>query len=94
MSFLKDDDEFLKECYDKYKSGELLSGEMKKLCIEVLQEFVRDFQQRRAAVTDEVLEKFMTPHKLVWGQQERLVPPKPKEPKGAKGAQQQKQAAK
>ena len=94
MSFLKDDDEFLKECYDKYKSGELLSGEMKKLCIEVLQEFVRDFQQRRAAVTDEVLETFMTPHKLVWGQQERLVPPKPKEPKGAKGAQQQKQAAK
>lgn len=33
LSFFKDDDEFLKECYDKYKSGEMLSGEMKKLAL-------------------------------------------------------------
>ncbi|CCK73412.1 tryptophan--tRNA ligase WRS1 NDAI_0G04270 [Naumovozyma dairenensis CBS 421] len=78
LAFFKDDDKFLKECYDKYKSGELLSGEMKKLCIEVLQEFVKDFQERRAKVDDEIMEKFMKPHKLVWGQKERLVPAKPK----------------
>ncbi|CCF57134.1 hypothetical protein KAFR_0C01410 [Kazachstania africana CBS 2517] len=81
LAFFKDDDEFLKECYDKYKSGELLSGEMKKLCIEVLQEFVKAFQDRRKQVDEELLEKFMKPHKLVWGQKERLVPVKPKEPK-------------
>lgn len=81
LAFFKDDDAFLKECYDKYKSGDLLSGEMKKLCIEVLQEFVKAFQERRAKVDDDLVEKFMTPHKLVWGQKERLVAPKPKEPK-------------
>ncbi|AJT76740.1 Wrs1p [Saccharomyces cerevisiae YJM453] len=78
LSFFKDDDVFLKECYDKYKSGELLSGEMKKLCIETLQEFVKAFQERRAQVDEETLDKFMVPHKLVWGEKERLVAPKPK----------------
>ncbi|CUS21670.1 LAQU0S03e07998g1_1 [Lachancea quebecensis] len=81
LSFFKDDDEFLKDVYNKYKSGELLSGEMKKLCIDVLQEFVKEFQDRKARVTDEVIDQFMQPHKLVWGQQERLVPVKPKEKK-------------
>lgn len=78
MKFFKDDDTFLDECYEKYKKGEILSGEMKKLCIEVLQEFVKGFQERRAKITDEDLEKLMKPHKLVWGQKERLVPVKPK----------------
>lgn len=81
LSFFKDDDELLKECYDKYKSGELLSGEMKKMCIETLQGFVRSFQERRAQVDDARLDQFMKPHKLVWGQKERLVPAKPKEKK-------------
>lgn len=81
LSFFTDDDEFLKKCYDQYKSGEMLSGEMKKLCIETLQVFVKDFQERRSAVDDETLDKFMKPHKLVWGQEERLVPVKPKEDK-------------
>ncbi|KAL2710604.1 Tryptophanyl-tRNA synthetase [Kluyveromyces marxianus] len=81
LSFFTDDDEFLKKCYDQYKSGEMLSGEMKKLCIETLQVFVKDFQERRAAVDDETLDKFMKPHKLIWGQEERLVPVKPKEDK-------------
>ncbi|EDO16027.1 hypothetical protein Kpol_495p25 [Vanderwaltozyma polyspora DSM 70294] len=81
LSFFKDDDEFLKECADKYRAGELLSGEMKKICIETLQEFVLAFQERRKNVDEETLDKFMKPHKLVWGQKERLVPAKPKEKK-------------
>ncbi|SCU94222.1 LAME_0F06612g1_1 [Lachancea meyersii CBS 8951] len=81
LSFFKDDDELLQDVKAKYKSGELLSGEMKKLCIDALQEFVKDFQERRAKITDEVVDQFMKPHKLVWGQKERLVPAKPKEKK-------------
>ncbi|SSD61875.1 Tryptophan--tRNA ligase, cytoplasmic [Saccharomycodes ludwigii] len=81
LNFFKDDDEFLKDCYNKYKSGELLSGEMKKYCIEVLQEFVAAFQERRKLVDDKVLDSFMKPHKLVWGTKERLVPPKTKQTK-------------
>ncbi|QLQ80257.1 hypothetical protein HG537_0D02580 [Torulaspora globosa] len=84
LSFFKDDDELLAELAAKYKSGELLSGEMKKACIEVLQEFVKNFQQNRAKVDDATLEKFMKPHKLVWGQKQRLVPIKPKETKTKK----------
>lgn len=81
MKFFKDDDEFLKDCHDRYKTGEILSGEMKKMCIEVLQEFVKGFQERRAAIDDETLDKFMKPHKLIFGQKERLVPVKVREPK-------------
>ncbi|CAL9734741.1 hypothetical protein MOSE0_F06172 [Monosporozyma servazzii] len=78
LKFFKDDDEFLAKTYEGYKRGEILSGEMKKMCIEVLQEFVKSFQERRANITDEDLDKFMKPHKLVWGQKERLVPVKAK----------------
>lgn len=84
LTFFKDDDEFLKDVHDKYKSGELLSGEMKKLAIDTLQEFVKAFQERRARVDDATMDKFMKPHKLVGGQKERLVPVKPKEPKAKK----------
>lgn len=84
LSFFKDDDKFLEETANNYRSGDLLSGEMKKLCVETLQEFVKGFQDRRKNVTDEVLENFMKPHKLVWGQKERLVPAKPKAPKTKK----------
>lgn len=81
LSFFKDDDDELKRVADSYRKGELLSGEMKKLCIETLQKFVKDFQERRAKVDDKVLESFMKPHKLVWGEKERLVPAVPREKK-------------
>lgn len=78
LSFFKDDDAYLKEVYDGYKKGEILTGELKKLCGDVLAEYVVGFQQRRAAVTEEVLDQFMKPHRLVSGTKERLVPVKPK----------------
>ncbi|CAR26297.1 hypothetical protein ZYGR_0H01060 [Zygosaccharomyces rouxii] len=84
LSFFKDDDELLARLAKDYKSGDLLSGEMKKECIGVLQEFVKGFQERRAKVDESVLESFMKPHKLVWGQKERLVPVKEAPPKGKK----------
>lgn len=81
LSFLTDDEELLTKTYNDYKSGALLSGEMKKLCIDHLQLFIKEFQDRRDAVDDELLNKFMKPHKLVYGQKERLVPAKKREPK-------------
>ncbi|KAG7194606.1 tryptophan--tRNA ligase [Scheffersomyces spartinae] len=76
LSFFSEDDEKLANLAESYRKGDLLSGELKKECIEVLQEFVSAYQTRRAAVTDEVVDKFMKPHKLVWGKKERLVAPK------------------
>ncbi|KUI62918.1 Tryptophan--tRNA ligase, cytoplasmic [Cytospora mali] len=57
--FMEDDDE-LQKVYDTYKKGELLTGELKALCIKYLQDYVREFQENRAKVTDEVLEEFMS----------------------------------
>ncbi|VEU23606.1 DEKNAAC104764 [Brettanomyces naardenensis] len=76
LSFFKDDDAELKRVADSYRSGELLSGEMKKLCVDILQDFVKNFQDRRAKVDQKTLDSFMKPHKLVWGKKERLVAPK------------------
>lgn len=75
--FLEDDDE-LAELGEKYRKGkidlglnltctfvgELLSGEMKARCIEVLQELVAEHQERRAGATDEVVQEFWRIRKL------------------------------
>ena len=41
-----------------------MSGELKKELISVLQSLVSGHQERRAAVTDEVVTRFMTPRPL------------------------------
>lgn len=42
----------------------MLSGEIKKELISVIQPLVAEHQERRKLVTDEVVKKFMTPRKL------------------------------
>ncbi|KAK5168150.1 tryptophan--tRNA ligase [Saxophila tyrrhenica] len=64
--FLESDDE-LADLAKRYRSGELLTGEMKSRCISELQGFIGEFQKRREEVTDEVMRKFTTPRKLVFG---------------------------
>ncbi|KAJ6220687.1 hypothetical protein RDWZM_006499 [Blomia tropicalis] len=61
--FLEDDDR-LAEIERDYSSGQLLTGEIKKLVIEELQKIVAEHQVRRKAINDEQLKLFMTPHKL------------------------------
>jgi tryptophanyl-tRNA synthetase len=78
LTYFEDDDEKLQKIYDDYKSGALLTGELKKMAIEALQPVVQTFQDRRKAVTDEVLESYMKPRRLQWGGNPN---PKPKEPK-------------
>lgn len=67
LSYFLEDDAELATLEQQYRSGELLTGELKKRCIEELQKFVADFQKRRAEVTDEVVESFMADRKLVYG---------------------------
>ena len=45
MSFFIEDDAELARIADEYASGRMLTGEIKKMCIEVMQKVVRDFQQ-------------------------------------------------
>lgn len=59
LSFFLESDERLAEIAADYGSGKMLTGEIKKELIGVLQELVKEHQERRAAVTDEVLAAFM-----------------------------------
>ncbi|KAG7813918.1 hypothetical protein KL921_000192 [Ogataea angusta] len=81
LSYFNEDEDLLAKVAEQYRSGELLSGEMKKLCIETLQNYVKGFQERRAKVDDEVLQSFMKPHKLVFGTKDRRVPAKERQKK-------------
>ncbi|MEM4710677.1 MAG: tryptophan--tRNA ligase [Candidatus Woesearchaeota archaeon] len=40
------DSEFVEEIYKKYKSGEMLSGELKKICIEFLTKLLEEHQEK------------------------------------------------
>lgn len=42
----------------------MLTGELKKILIEVLQKLVGEHKERRAKVTDDVVKQFMTPRAL------------------------------
>ncbi|KAK8190326.1 tryptophanyl-tRNA synthetase [Phyllosticta capitalensis] len=66
ITYFEEDDEKIKKLYDGYKAGEVLTGEMKKECIKLMQDYVKGFQERRAAVTDDILKSYMTPRKLEW----------------------------
>lgn len=50
---LIDDDERLREIHDKYSSGEMLSGEIKQICKEEMEEFLKKHQKK----LDEAREK-------------------------------------
>ena len=63
--FLMDDDR-LEEIATKYSSGEMLTGEVKKELIGVLQKLVKNHQEKRAAVTDEMVKEFMRIRELEW----------------------------
>jgi tryptophanyl-tRNA synthetase len=66
LTFFMDDDAKLKEIGEQYRKGELLTGELKQICIEHLQAYVAAFQERRVKATDEVVALFMTKRPLKW----------------------------
>lgn len=64
MTFFLEDDDRLAELRRTYTSGELLTGELKKQLIEILQKIVAEHQNRRKNVTDEVVLQYMQPRQL------------------------------
>lgn len=56
--FLEDDDK-LESIRERYSKGEMLTGELKKETIKVVQDLVAEHQKRRANVTRELVEMFM-----------------------------------
>ncbi len=48
LAFFEEDDKKLEKIYNDYKSGKLLSGELKQLLIDKLNGFLREHQKKRA----------------------------------------------
>ncbi|XP_070571106.1 tryptophan--tRNA ligase, cytoplasmic-like [Ptychodera flava] len=66
LTFFLEDDEKLQQLKQDYSSGKLLTGELKKVLIEILQPLIKQHKERRAAVTDETVKEYMTPRKLAF----------------------------
>ena len=57
--FLDDDDE-LEKIKESYKSGKMLTGDVKKIFIELVQDIVKTHQERRSEITQEKLNTFIS----------------------------------
>uniref|UniRef100_A0A673U4V8 Tryptophan--tRNA ligase, cytoplasmic n=2 Tax=Suricata suricatta TaxID=37032 RepID=A0A673U4V8_SURSU len=64
LTFFLEDDDKLEQIRKDYTSGAMLTGELKKVLIEVLQPLIAEHQARRKEVTDEIVKEFMTPRPL------------------------------
>lgn len=62
LKFFLEDDERLAEIGDKYEKGKMLTGEVKKELIKVVQKFIADHQEGRKKITMEVIEQFLSTH--------------------------------
>ncbi|ELZ21760.1 tryptophanyl-tRNA synthetase, partial [Haloterrigena salina JCM 13891] len=69
--FFESDDERLKRIAADYRSGDLLSGELKDLAIERITEFLADHQRRRAELGS--LESELEPYRLTAGERRRAL---------------------
>ncbi|XP_047994660.1 tryptophan--tRNA ligase, cytoplasmic [Leguminivora glycinivorella] len=64
LTFFLEDDERLAEIKKSYESGEMLTGELKKIAIETVTPVITAYQARRALVTDEVMQEFFRIRKI------------------------------
>lgn len=69
LKFFLDDDAELERIGVEYSSGRMLTGEIKGILIQVLQELVGRHQKARALVTDDVVNAFMEQRAMdtLWG---------------------------
>ncbi|KAF9457232.1 tryptophanyl-tRNA synthetase [Collybia nuda] len=65
LTFFLEDDSELERLGKDYQAGRLLTGQLKARCIELLQDFVGDFQERKAKVTDDDVTAFMDPSRKI-----------------------------
>ena len=64
LKFFLDDDEKLKQIGEDYGSGKMLTGEVKKILIELLVNITKEHQERRAEVSEDMVDAFMSVRKF------------------------------
>ena len=57
-----EDDKELEEIGEKYRTGKMLTGELKKILIKIIEEFVTEHQKKRSEITDNDVKKFLSTH--------------------------------
>lgn len=65
LTFFLESNEELEDIRQAYESGKMSSGEMKARTTKELQDYVGAFQERRKAVTPEIVVEFMKPRQLI-----------------------------
>ncbi|KAJ4488578.1 hypothetical protein J3R30DRAFT_954531 [Lentinula aciculospora] len=69
LTFFLEDDEELAKIGEDYRAGRLLTGQLKAKCIQLLQQFVAEFQERRTNITDEQIDAFMDKNRKIYYEQ-------------------------
>lgn len=64
LKFFMESDEELERIRVEYEEGRMMTGELKKICIQHVQEYVGAFQERRKAVTEDIRIEFMREREL------------------------------
>jgi tryptophanyl-tRNA synthetase len=72
LSIFLFDDQKLKHIYDEYKSGRMLSGQIKQALVEEITPFILEHQRARATITTDVVTAFLTPRKLQFRGSEKI----------------------
>ncbi len=54
LKYFEEDEKKLEEIYKKYKKGEILSGEVKKILINKINEFLKEHQERRIKAENQI----------------------------------------
>lgn len=52
--------------FQRYTTGELLTGELKAIAIKEVQRVIGELQMRRKEVTDELVDQFSVPRRLCY----------------------------
>ena len=64
LNFFMEDDSKLEDIGKEYSSGRMLTGEIKAVLIDVLVDIVERHKAARAAVTDDIVDAFMSPRHM------------------------------
>jgi len=64
LTFFLDDDAQLADIAHQYKSGKMMTSQVKRILINTLIKLVKQHQVARSAVTEDIVTAFLTPRKL------------------------------
>ena len=59
LKIFEQDDKKLEQIYNDYKSGKLLTGELKKYTIDKINSFLKEHQKKLSSITQKDIDKYL-----------------------------------